>query len=148
MDYYNDFWIGFLAEQIARQAVEMSLIKCVGCQDNMHSPLLHSHHQLSLLDKLRRHFEEIRGSVLPTINALYEQFKNKLPHSDDPDKDMEIYLKNGRFFLISATADALYYGRYLTEMNDFYINEGFKSVKKRKITKAKKPVKITSKLLA
>ena len=147
MDYYNDFWIGFLAEHIARQAVEMSLIKCVGCQDKIHSPLLHTHHQLSLLDKLRCHFEEIRGSVLPTINALYEQFKGKLPHSDDLDKDTELYIQNGRFFLISATADVLYYGRYLSEMNDSYINEGFKSAKKRKITKAKKPVKITPKLL-
>ena len=147
MDYYHDFWIGFLSEQIVRQAVEMALIKCSGCEGKMHSPLLHLHHQLSLLDKLRTYFEEIRGSLLPTIDALYEQFKNKLPHSDNLDKDKEIYINNGRFFLISLTSEALYYGRYLNETNDSYINEGF-TVKKRKISKAKKPIKITSKLLA
>ena len=70
MDYYHDFWIGFLSEQIVRQAVEMALIKCSGCEGKMHSPLLHLHHQLSLLDKLRTYFEEIRGSLLPTIDAL------------------------------------------------------------------------------
>ena len=148
MDYYHDFWIGFLSEQIARQAVEMALIKCPGCDKKMYSPLLHLHHQLSLLDKIRTYFEEIRGSLLPTIDALYEQFKNKLPHSDNLDKDKEIYINNGRFFLISLTSEALYYGRYLNETNDFYINEGFLTVKKRKISKAKKPIKITSKLLA
>ena len=147
MDYYHDFWVGFLSEQIARQTVEMAITKCPGCEDKMNSPLLHSHHQLSLLDKLRCYFEEIRGSILPTIDALYEQYKEKLPHSDDLDKDKEIYLKNGRFFLISITAEALYYGRYLNEMNDSYINEGFTLPKKRKITKAKKPIKITPKLL-
>ena len=147
MDYYHDFWVGFLSEQIARQAVEMAIIKCPGCEDKMYSPLLHSHHQLSLLDKLRRYFEEIRGSILPTVEALYEQYKDKLPHSDDLDKDKEIHFKNGRFFLITATADALYYGRYLNEMNDSCINEGFISAKKRKISKAKKVIKITPKLL-
>ena len=147
MDYYHDFWIGFLSEQIVRQAVELTLIKCPGCEDKMYSPLLHLHHQLSLLDKIRTYFEEIRGSLLPTIDTLYEQFKDKLPHSDDLDKDNEVYIKNGRFFLISITSEALYYGRYLNEMNDSFINEGFPPVKKRRISKAKKPVKITSKLL-
>ena len=148
MDYYHDFWVGFLSEQIARQAVEMAIIKCAGCEERMYSPLLHSHHQLSLLDKLRSYFEEIRGSILPTIETLYEQYKVKLPHSDNLEKDKEIYLKNGRFFLISVTAEALYYGRYLNEMNDSYINEGFTLTKKRKIAKAKKPIKITPKLLS
>ena len=148
MEYYHDFWIGFLSEHIARQAVEMTVIKCPGCEDKMHSPLLHLHHQLSLLDKIRTYFEEIRGLLLPTIDTLYDQFKDKLPHSDDLDKDKEIYIKNGRFFLISITSEALYFGRYLNEMNDSFINEGFPTAKKRKISKAKKPVKISPKLLA
>lgn len=138
MEYYHDFWIGFLTEKVTRQAVELSVIKCPGCQDKMYSPLLHLHHQLSLLEKLRSYFEEIRGSLLPTIEVLYNEFQDKLPHSDDLEKDRKIYIKNGRFFLISATADALYFGRYLTEMNDSYINEGFLSVKKQRITKSKK----------
>ena len=148
MDYYHDFWIGFLSEQIVRQAVELTLIKCPGCEDKMYSPLLHLHHQLSLLDKIRTYFEEIRGSLLPTISALYDRFKEKLPHSDDLDKDKDTYINNGRFFLISITSEALYYGRYLNEMNDSYINEGFTAVKKRRISKVKKPVKITQELLA
>ena len=140
MDYYHDFWIGFLTEKFVRKAVEMCLNRCRGCQDKMHSALLHLHHQLSLLEKLRSYFEEVRGTLLPTIDVLYQEFQDKLPHSDDLEKDRKIYINNGRFFLISATADALYFGRYLTEMNDTYINEGFSSVKKRKITKSKKNI--------
>ena len=133
MDYYHDFWMGFLTEQMIRQVVEMALIKCSGCCDEMHSPMLHLHHQLSLLEKLKCYFYEVRGSILSSIEALYEQFEDKLPHSNDLNKDKEIYVNNGRFFLISATPESLYYGRFICEMNDIYINEGFKLAKKRKI---------------
>lgn len=141
MDYYHDLWIGFLTEQIVRQTIEMAVIKCPGCEDNLHSPLLHLHHQMSLLEKVRTYFEEIRGAMLPTIQNLYEQFKDKLPHSEDLDEDKELYIKNGRWFLISITSDALYYGRYMNHFNDSYINEAFSIPKKRRISKAKKPVK-------
>ena len=133
MDYYHDFWIGFLTEQMIRQVVEMALIKCSGCSEKMHSPMLHLHHQLSLLEKLKCYFDEVRGSILSSIEASYEQFEDKLPHSNDLNKDKEIYVNNGRFFLISATPESLYYGRFVCEMNDIYINEGFKLTKKRKI---------------
>ena len=48
-------------------------------------------------------------------------------------KDEECYIENGRHFLITITADALYYGRYLNDMNDSYVNEGFKVVKKKRV---------------
>ena len=127
--------MGFLGESIVRQVVEMAKIRCPGCSDKTHSPLLHLHEQISLLDKLKCYFEEIRGTILPTIRELYEQFKHKLPHSNDPLKDEECYIENGRHFLIKITADALYYGRYLNDMNDSYVNEGFKMAKKKPIQK-------------
>lgn len=132
-DYFHDFWLGYLTDVLIRQTVEMSILKCPGCQDELKSPLLHLHHQLSLLEKLRCYIDEIRGTVLPTITVLYDEFQNKLPHSDDLEKDKEIYVNNARFFLLSASAETLYYGRYLTEMNDQFINEAF--VKKQKAKK-------------
>lgn len=123
MDYYHDIWIGYLTGLIVQRCVELCVLRCPGCRDKLKSPVLHIHHQYSLLDKLKTYVDEIRGSLLPAINQLYDVAKNKLPHSDDPAKDMEIYTNNARFFLQTATPETLYYGRYLNEQNDCIINE-------------------------
>ena len=123
MDYYHDIWIGYLTGLIVQRCVELCVHRCPGCRDKLKSPVLHIHHQYSLLDKLKTYADEIRGSLLPIINQLYDVAKNKLPHSDDPTKDMEIYTNNARFFLQTTTPEVLYYGRYLSEQNDYIINE-------------------------
>ena len=123
MDYYHDIWIGYLTGLIVQRCVELCVLRCPGCIDKLKSPVLHLHHQYSLLDKLKTHIDEIRGSLLPTISQLYDIVKNKLPHSDDLAKDMEIYTNNARFFLQTATPETLYYGRYLNEQDDSIINE-------------------------
>ena len=123
MDYYHDIWIGYLTGLIIQKCVELCVLRCPGCKDRLKSPVLHQHHQYSLLDKLKTYTEEIRGSLLPTINQLYDIAKHKLPHSDDLIKDMEIYTNNARFFLQMVTPETLYYGRYLSEQNDCIINE-------------------------
>ena len=66
------------------------------------------------------------------MEAYYTVFENKLPHSDDKKKDKLIYLNIARNFLITATPDAIYFGRFLDESNDSFINEAFtrKKVKK------------------
>ena len=132
MDYFSDIWTGFISEQIVRQTVNLCELNCPGCTDSKRSPLLHIHQQLSLLDKLRCYFEEVRGSILPIIPQLYDQFQHKLAHSNDLDKDKELYTFNARGFLISITADALYYGRFITDMNDSYICEEVNPGNKRK----------------
>lgn len=137
MDYYHDFWTGFLAAQIVNRSLEISLAKCPGCESKLKSPLLHLHHQLSLLDKIQSHFNEIKGSMLSSLGQLYDQFQDKLPHSEDLQKDKDIYVNNARMFLISVTPDAIYFGRYLTEMNDIYIHEGM-IIKKKKLVNLKK----------
>ena len=130
--YFNDLWIGFLCEQIIRQCVQISKLRCPGCEDKMKSPLLHLHEQHSLLDKLHLYFEEIRGAILPTVNELYSHIEQKLPHSEDMTKDRECYISNGRQFLLTITSDALFYGRYINEFMDGLIDETFKVPKKRK----------------
>ena len=131
--YFSDLWIGFLCEQIVRQTVQISKIRCPGCESKLKSPLLHQHEQQSLLEKMRIYFEEIRGSVLPAVTELYSQFKEKLPHSDDMKKDEESYVNAGRQFLSNITSDALYYGRFQNEFVDDLIDEGFR-IKKKKVS--------------
>ena len=91
--YFSDALIAFLCENMIRQSVQLSKLKCPGCVDCLKSTILHLHEQQSLLDKLRVRFEEIRGSLLPTTPELYMQFKDKLPHSDDLEKDKECYVE-------------------------------------------------------
>ena len=133
--YFSDTWIGFLCENIIRQSVQLTKTKCPGCVDRLNSPILHLHEQQSLLDKLREHFEQIRGSILPTIAELYAHFQSKLPHSDDLEKDRECYIETGRKFLLMITCDALYYGRYVNEFVDTYIDEGFVVTKAKPVNK-------------
>ena len=131
MDYNHDVWIGFLCEQLVRQIVQMAIVKCPGCEDKMISPVLHLHHQQSLLTKMRRHFEEVRCPMLSCIDVYYEQIKDLLPHSDNLEKDKVNYTNTGRVWLTIANSEAVYHGRFITEMNDSYIDRAFK-VKKQK----------------
>lgn len=149
ISYFDDVWIAFLCSNIIRQCVELSELNCPGCEGKLKSPLLHLHMQLSLLEKLKVHFEEIRGSILPTVPELYRQFQHKLPHSDNLIVDEECYVSNGRHFLTTLTSEALYYGRYLNEFVDEMVDQGFKVAKKRKqpqqsVRTRKKAVKSTS----
>ena len=122
MDYNNDIWIGCLTAVLVRKCVNLSLERCPGCQVKLKSPFLHQHHQHSLLDKMRLYFDEVRGLLLTSIENLYELIEKNLPHSPDPVKDREIYCNNALFFLTTANPDSVYWGRFLDENNDGFIN--------------------------
>ena len=130
--YCNDNWVAYLCEQIIRQSSQKSISDCPGCNDKLHSPILHLHEQLSLLDKLRKYFQEIRGSILHDMEFHYTIFENKLPHSDDKKKDKLIYLNIARNFVLTATPDSIYFGRFLDETNDSFIDEAFTKKKGKK----------------
>ena len=130
--YCNDNWIAYLCEQIIRQSSQKCISDCPGCNDKLYSPLLHLHEQLSLLDKVRKYFQEIRGSILHDMEFHYTVFENKLPHSDDKKKDKLIYLNIARNFVLTATPDSIYFGRFLDETNDSFIDEAFTKKKGKK----------------
>ena len=130
--YYNDSWLGFLAENIVRKSTEKIENECNGCKDGMKSVILHLHYQLSLLEKIKINFECIRAQMLKEIPTYYVTFEKKLPHSDDLVKDKNIYCAVARTFLVTCTAETIYYGRYITEENDSYIEGAFQNKKKKK----------------
>lgn len=130
MDYKHDCWIGFLAEQIVRQVVSMAVLNCQGCQAKLKSPLLHFCQQQSLLDKMKYYFEDVRGSMLPCVKEYYNQVSDLLPHSNDAEKDAEAYYLTGHLWLTIITCEAAYYGRYISDFNDSYIERAFAKVRK------------------
>jgi hypothetical protein len=103
----------------------------------MKCSILHLHDQLSLLEKIQKYFEVARGEVLQTLHGVYMDIEHKLPHSTDVKKDMVVYCNVGRVFLLTCSPQAIYFGRYVDEMNDTFINEVFEDCKKK--VKRKKP---------
>ena len=137
--YYNDSWLGYIAENIVRKAMSICQEECPGCRDKKQSAILDLHYQLSLLEKLKLYFERIRGEMLSNIAIYYSNFEQKLPHSDDRVKDKNVYIQIARSFLLTSSADTVYFGRYLSETLDDYIAEAFienksKNVKRKKST--------------
>ena len=130
--YYNDSWLAFLVENIVRKSLESNEKECNGCRDGIKCAILHLHHQLSLLDKIKIYFECIRAEMLKEIHIYYASFEQKLPHSEDLTRDRNIYTSVARSFLITCTAETIYYGRYITEENDSYVDEAFQNKKKKK----------------
>ena len=128
--YHNDSWIAFLCEHIVQKSIKISKDNCQGCRDGMQSPILHLHEQQSLIDKIRNAFEQARGAIILNIEAYYKQFESKHPHSDDKKKDKIIYCNLARTFLLTATPESLYFGRYLSAENDGYVAEVFNIAKK------------------
>ena len=140
MDYFCDLWIGYITAIFIRKCTEIAIQRCPGCHSKLKSPILHQHHQYSLLDKLKLYFEEVRGLLLPSIDVIYKTVEANLPHSEDLCKDKEIYCRNGIFFLNNSNPDSLYWGRFIDESNDGFIDE-FISVnlkkKNAKLTKVR-----------
>ena len=143
MDYFNDFWLGYITAEFIKKCVDQSLVDCHGCRDGKISPLLHIHHQLGLKEKITHHMEFVRGELISAIPSLYDQFKLKCV---DSSMDKDVYVTNARFFLISITPESLYYGRYLNETNDFFISSQpiTEPSRKRTIKGAKKQKKVIS----
>ena len=131
MNYFHDIYFGFLADQIARQCEQMSVLKCPGCESKIKSPLLHICHQRGLLDKLQVHFEEVRGSMLSSLESYYEQVQELLPHSDDLSKDKNNYINAARLWLQLCSPEIIFYGKFVDDFNHSFINRAFKKVKKR-----------------
>ena len=126
MNYFHDVYLGFFAEQIARQCEEMSVLRCTACESKIKSPLLHLCHQQGLLDKLRAHFEEVRGPMLTSLDAYYEQVYELLPHSDDLVLDKRNYINAARLWLQMSSAEIVFYGRYVDDFNHSFIDRAFK----------------------
>ena len=123
MNYFHDVYLGFFAEQ-------MSVLNCSACESKIKSPLLHICHQRGLLEKLQIHFEEVRGPMLSSIEAYYDQVQDLLPHSDNLIMDKNNYVNAARIWLQLCSAEIIFYGRFVDEFNHSFIDRAFKEVKK------------------
>ena len=129
----NTMLYGYLTGVMVQTCCDLAMQNCCGCKVNLKSPLLHTHEQMSLLDKIHLYLNEVRGDILPKVNMVYDNVKDKLPRSDDEVKDKENFVNLARWFLQTATPELLYYARYLTDQNDHVVHElMWKPSRKRK----------------
>ena len=77
--------------------------------------------------------------MLNSMSKLYKAIEERLPHSEDKKKDMVIYCNLGKQFLLTCSPEALYYGRYVNETNDAFIDEVLVDSKKSKTKKRSVP---------
>ena len=114
---------GYLTGVMVQTCCDLAMQNCCGCKVKLKSPLLHTHEQMSLLDKIHLYLNEVRGEILPKVNQVYDNVKDKLPRSDDEVKDKENFVNLARWFLQTATPELLYYARYLTDQNDLAVHQ-------------------------
>ena len=144
--YSTDLWFAFLCECVVRQVHQTSLLRCPGCASGLKSAVLHLHEQQNLLEKMRDLYQEVRGTILPTLPQLYEQFQEHLSNSGDDKKDLQCYVDAGRQFLLLMTSDSIYYGRYLDEFVDGIIHGAFQIKKKKCVAGGRKRAKLDVKV--
>ena len=128
MDYNHPCLYAFLAEQIARECINLTSQNCSACKENLRSPLLHYHCHLNLLESLRQYFEEVRANLLANLSKFYNCIESKLPHSPDKKKDQMLYILNAQAFLSSCNPETIYWGRYVSRDDDGYIFDSLKNL--------------------
>lgn len=114
VDNSNEYWLAYLTNSVVVKCLQLSKERCPGCKERMTSPLLHYHLQLSLLDKMKCYFEEVRGPMIKDIEECFQSFASQISLNDDGTNFHFL----GQTFMMMATAESLYYGRYLDDNND------------------------------
>jgi len=116
--YFQELWVAFITQKFVEQCCAQAIENCLGCKNNKKSVLLHSHEWCSLLEKIENHFETARSFAITHLEEYYLILTEELPHTNDLEKDKLCYINIARYFLLTCTPFAVYYGRYVNESND------------------------------
>ena len=118
----HDDWLGYLVSVFINETVTQAKECCPGCHDQKSSPLLHSHHQSGLLEKLSMFHPLVKGTMLSKLSVLVSEFVKKFPDSEIYDEAGQKVLRTfGRDFLIKSNPTFIYYSQYLTPERDAII---------------------------
>lgn len=110
----NNIWLAHLTNILVNNCITIARRKCAACKNGIKSSLLHYHLQSSLFEKVKDHFEEVRGPMINKIDSCYNVFESK----PDNLENKEQYLFGGQTFLLLSTPESIYFGRYVTEELD------------------------------
>ena len=133
----STIWLAYIVNMFVTNTLLKTKQHCSGCRKDLKSPLLHFHIQASLLEKLKLYFEEVRGDMISSFEECFAAFVRDTNINLNKDQ----YLFSGQTFLLLATPESIYYGRFITEDIDARIRPrpctlrilGVGACKKRKL---------------
>ena len=120
--------------------------QCQGCQINWKSAFLHQHEQLSLLEKIEKYFDSVRGNLLgDELEGLFKHFTQNESISTSRKKEL---LEQTRILILYATPHSLFYGRWMTVEHELIFRDMFiKRRRRRRDAKNAKSIKVNENAL-
>jgi len=118
-------WFAFLSTSLVNICVIEAKRHCLGCRHKKYSPLLHTHHQMSLYDKLGCHFTAAKTMLIDGMPQHITAFKKTISNANEylDDNDVHCLFGEGVDFLLRSTPSTVYYGCYVEGFNDTYVEE-------------------------
>ena len=112
MDSYKA-WLALLSSAIIQRCQEKLVEECDACKAGLMAPILHFHNHYNLLDTMKK-YSTVAASELD-IQQLFNSFIVKFGFYDVPEEE---YIKTGQYFVKISSAEAIYYGDYITAEYD------------------------------
>ena len=106
-------WLAFLSADIIQRCTTRLQQECPACRDGLLSPLLHYHNHFSLHEMMNKYMHLVVLEM--DLQQLFGEFTIKFGLFDLATDE---FVKIGQSFVRFSTADAIYYGNYITKEND------------------------------
>ena len=113
-------WTSVLVMEIINRCEEYSIHSCNGCRGRLYSKILHSHYQMSLIDKIKKHLESAKTDLLQNLKGLSEQYIKCDIYTPFEVTSLDLY---AQYFISIMTPDAMLYGKYVNESDDAFIKK-------------------------
>ena len=135
MTFPKDVWFAYVINHIIENCKNVSTEQCKGCQLKWKSAILHQHEQLSLLEKIIKHLDSVRGNLLGIeLEGLFKHFAQGGTISASRKKEL---LNQTKTLILCATPQSLYYGRWMSDEYEIIFQDMF-ARRRRKRRAAKK----------
>ena len=108
MDSYKA-WLALLSSVIIQRCQEKLVEECDACKAGLMAPILHFHNHYNLLDTMRKYSKVVALEL--DIQKLFNSFIVKFGFFDVSEEE---YIKTGQYFVKISSAEAIYYGDYIT----------------------------------
>ena len=109
MDQTTKSWLAFLSSVIIERCEMILQQECPGCQTGLHAPILHLHKQFNLRDTIKKYIQKVVGEL--DVRSLFNSFIMKFGYFEVSEDE---FVRHGQSFVQFSTADAIYFGNYIT----------------------------------
>ena len=112
MDSYKA-WLALLSSAIIQRCQEKLLEECDACKAGLMAPILHFHNHYNLLDMMKKYTKVAAPEI--DVKKLFNSFIVKFGYFKAPEEE---YIRTAQYFLKFSSAEAIYYGDYITAEYD------------------------------